>query len=155
MMEQMKWMANIVIYMLLCTLVHNTIPNPYRKYAGFLTGLLLLLLLLQPLTALLKLEEDGSFLSYVEDLEQYLEGEQEGSGSYLDYYDLSLEAGGKTYLEEQGISVKSLSVTKDSQGEIKRLVVYLQAGEGLEDAAVKSLISDFYNLEEERIYVVR
>lgn len=58
----LDWVKNIALYIILITLILQILPERYRKYVGFFTGVLLMLLTVKPALKLFKL--DSSFAGY-------------------------------------------------------------------------------------------
>ncbi len=151
-----EWMINIVVYMLFCSFLHNISPGAkYKKYMTFLMGVIMLVIILSPVGAFLSFTGENAFSEYVTDLELYLEAAEKPENGYADYVDMSLERAGLEYLMEQGITSGRISVTKGKDGTIRKIVLYIDEQEQTEDSAIKKIISQFYNLEQERIYIVR
>ena len=67
-----QWLKNITFYYIIVTLILQMTPSQeYRKYIQFFTGLILILLLAQPV---LKLTETGiSIEAYEEQMQQFEE----------------------------------------------------------------------------------
>lgn len=67
-----QWIQNITFYFIVVTLILQMIPNKeYRKYVQFITGLILILLLTEPI---LKISEFSiSFESYQKQLQEFEE----------------------------------------------------------------------------------
>lgn len=154
-----EWMINIVVYMLLCSFLHNIAPNgQYKKYTKFLMGIIMLVIVLQPVSYIMSFGEGDTLSVYADSLELYLQESKLEEDSFYDYYDMSLAAAGKQYLREQGITAEQISVTKDQEGKILKITVYMEAAEAassFSDTDIKNFISQFYNLETGRIYIVR
>ena len=57
--ELYGWIKNIVIYMLLNTIIMNLLGNKsYKKYAGIISGMILVLIVISPLLKLFRLDEN-------------------------------------------------------------------------------------------------
>ncbi|MEG0566781.1 MAG: stage III sporulation protein AF, partial [Hungatella sp.] len=77
-----QWVANITFYFIFITVVSNLLPNKkYEKYCRLFMGMVLILLVIQPLTASLRLEdrlayyfESITFQNESEDLKKELLG---------------------------------------------------------------------------------
>lgn len=53
------WIKNIVIYMLLNTIIMNLLGNKsYKKYAGIISGMILVLIVISPLMKLMRLDDN-------------------------------------------------------------------------------------------------
>lgn len=58
-----SWIKNIVIYMILSSIISNLIGNSsYKKYVGVVSGMLLVLIIIAPITSLLNIDEKIDFL---------------------------------------------------------------------------------------------
>ena len=67
-----EWIQNITFYFILVTLILQTLPDKsYRKYVQFSTGLILILLLAEPILSLT--EFSVSFESYEKQLQEFEE----------------------------------------------------------------------------------
>jgi len=57
--EIYSWIKNIVIYMLLNTIIMNLLGNKsYKKYAGIISGMILVLIVISPLMKLMRLDDN-------------------------------------------------------------------------------------------------
>jgi len=67
-----QWIQNITFYLIIMTLLLQMVPDKsYRKYIQFITGLILILLLIDPI---LKINEfQISFENYEEQLQEFKE----------------------------------------------------------------------------------
>lgn len=77
-----EWIRNIAFYMILSTVFLEAIPaNTYKKYIRFVTGMILVLLLMTPVLKICKMEYPVSIIkdrnSYEEELEKMEELIQE------------------------------------------------------------------------------
>ena len=74
MIEQIyQWVKNIAFYLILITAVMNVLPNNnYKKYVKLFTGMVLVLLVLSPITSLLKLNRTMYFTFLTSSFEQEL-----------------------------------------------------------------------------------
>ena len=67
-----QWLKNITFYYIIVTLILQMAPNKeYRKYIQFFTGLVLILLLAEPIQNLMKI--DISIDVYEEQMQQFEE----------------------------------------------------------------------------------
>lgn len=67
-----QWIRNLTYYFIVFTLVLQMVPNKsYRKYIQFVTGLILIMLLIEPIFQLT--EVTVSFESYQEQLKEFEE----------------------------------------------------------------------------------
>lgn len=77
-----EWIRNIAFYMILSTVFWEALPaNTYKKYIRFVTGMILVLLLITPVLKICKMEYPVSIIkdrnSYEEELEKMEELIQE------------------------------------------------------------------------------
>lgn len=67
-----EWVQNITFYLILVTLIVQMLPEKsYRKYIQFITGLILILLLMEPILSFTKFSV--SFESYEKQLKEFEE----------------------------------------------------------------------------------
>ena len=67
-----EWLQNVTFYFILVTLVMQMIPNQsYKKYIQFFTGLILVLLLAEPIMNIV--EMDFSIEDYAAQIEEFEE----------------------------------------------------------------------------------
>lgn len=69
-----EWIQNIAFYMILSTVFLEALPaNTYKKYIRFVTGMILVLLMMTPILKICKMEYSVSIISDRERYEQELE----------------------------------------------------------------------------------
>ena len=57
-----QWIQNVTFYFIIVTLILQMVPNKsYRKYIQFLTGLILILLLTEPILSLTEFKHSYEF----------------------------------------------------------------------------------------------
>ncbi len=84
-----QWIENVAFYLVVITVLIQLIPNnSYKKYIRFFTGLILVLLLSNPIMKIFHIEEDFHTFYEEADYEQKLE-EIEDATKYLE--DISFE----------------------------------------------------------------
>ena len=151
-------MKNLVIYLILSAMVLNISPgNNYRKYISLFTGLVLIIMLARPVAAVLDM--DWSKLEWSEvagdgtnmDIEQYLADKP-------DYSILAQQRQMCDRIEEEGIRVEDVEITRDRDGQVLRLIIYMII-EDNEDESVteraRSLAAEQYNVDISDVYIVR
>lgn len=164
------WMRSVIFYLLLAGLALHMAPTSgYRKYVRYFIGLVVLVLLAKPVSYLFHL---GSG-----DLQELLAKMEEGplqgdvplaGGSMYDYYDISLRETMKQELAPYGVT--DVTIISEVTGNVLACTIFIdhkyaqdsmqpdiantQNGEDA-DASLKKYISDVYNVEYARIYVVR
>ena len=139
------WMKSLIFYLLLATIVTHMAPsNQYKQYIRYFIGLVVIVLLASPLKFLF---EFGSG-----DLQESVAGV---GGSITDYYGMGIREGLKKEL--QGYSVEDVAIITDAGGELLQCTIYISEAKATEEMEkeIKKYISDVYNLEDARIYVVR
>lgn len=79
-----QWIENVAFYLVVITVLIQLIPNnSYKKYIRFFTGLILVLLLSNPIMKIFNMEEDFHTFYEEADYEQKLE-EIEDATKYLE-----------------------------------------------------------------------
>ena len=123
-----RWVRNLAFYFIFLSVLMNVIPQgEERKYIRFFMGLLLILVLIQPLLT-------------VGQLEQILSWETLSEGIRQEYEDFSME---KKYLEQEGKDYVQKNCQKEMERQIKTL---------LESTEVRV---DFFNGEELDVKEIR
>ena len=151
-----RWVRNLAFYFIFLSVLMNVIPQgEERKYIRFFMGLLLILVLIQPLLT-------------VGQLEQILSWETLSEGIRQEYEDFSME---KKYLEQEGKDYVQKNCQKEMERQIKTLLEQLSyestevrvdffngkadgnpPGEGEPDQ-VKRKLAQVYNLPEGNINI--
>lgn len=85
-----NWIKNIAFYLILITAIENAVPNnSYKKYIKLVTGMILVVLLVSPITGFLNLEEviekTFSAESYKYDVEDMKKGSKYLENVQTDY----------------------------------------------------------------------
>lgn len=63
-----EWVKNVAFYMIIFTVFLQTVPNnTYKKYIQFFTGLILIIMLAQPILKVFSIEQE--FQSFYKDAE--------------------------------------------------------------------------------------
>ena len=130
------WMKSLIFYLLLATIVTHMAPsNQYKQYIRYFIGLVVIVLLASTL--------------------KFLESVAGVGGSITDYYGMGIREGLKKEL--QGYSVEDVAIITDAGGELLQCTIYISEAKATEEMEkeIKKYISDVYNLEDARIYVVR
>lgn len=161
------WMKSVIFYLLLAGLALHMAPtNEYRRYIRYFIGLVVLVLLASPISYLFHLGSGDlqELLAQMESEEISINGGTQAGGSMYDYYDISLRASMKQALAVYGVA--DVSLVTDEAGNVLSCTVYMsgqsgdsetdvQTGQPDTDETIKNYISDVYNVEVSRIYVVR
>lgn len=156
------WMKSIIIYLIISGILVNLSPgNNYKKYIHFFSGLLLIIILAEPIKGLLN---DGfvNLSEVVENIDKGVDIYGYGEDGHSDnYYELSLDDSIYRYLEGEGLAVAGVDVITDSEYMILKCTVNYRIGDGnnseLTDEdleIIKNKISDVYNVDKDNIYIV-
>lgn len=151
------WMKSLIFYLLLATIVTHMAPsNQYKQYIRYFIGLVVIVLLASPLKFLFEFGS-GDLQELLQEIE-HVEGQESVAGvggSITDYYGMGIREGLKKEL--QGYSVEDVAIITDAGGELLQCTIYISEAKATEEMEkeIKKYISDVYNLEDARIYVVR
>lgn len=153
-----NWMKNIVIYLILSGIVINVTPNSnYKKYIDFLSGLIVIIILAEPLTYIFNLG-GGDINQIYDDLNSFVEenklSSQESGVERVDYYGMSLNESIMSYLNALGYEVSQVSVITDSDNNISECIIMTEEAKDIV-VEIKNVISEVYNVEVDSIYIVR
>ncbi len=133
-----QWMRNILIFIITVTVLFQLIEKTsYRKYAGFVTGMILILLIVKPLLSVSGkdqgfwyLLESYDYLFEVEDNSEALIGAQDTRNSIiLEEYKEALKKQTERLLNQKGLTILSMdaefedSLSKANYGALKSLQV--------------------------------
>ena len=133
-----QWMRNILIFIIAVTVLFQLIEKTsYRKYAGFVTGMILILLIVKPLLSVSGkdqgfwyLLESYDYLFEVEDNSEALIGAQDTRNSIiLEEYKEVLKKQTERLLNQKGLTILSMdaefedSLSKANYGALKSLHV--------------------------------
>lgn len=153
------WMKSLIIYIVLSGVVVNMTPGKnYKRYINAFMGLIILIILSEPLSYIFHLSS-GDISGIVTELSRYSDTDSYGGSDdgLYNYYELSLSESVRLDLLEKGLNVQSVSVITAYDGSILRLTVYMPADyDGTQDEAdLKNYISEVYNADVTNIYIVR
>ncbi len=141
------WIRNIICYMLFISVIENLLPGKkYAKYLKLFSGMVLILLIIQPISSGLRLEDKISryYESFVfqyetDDLKQEILGiEDKRLEQMIGQYEEAVAGDLEQMIREEGLEVSSSRVVierdQDSAdfGKVKqiRLVVYESGADG-------------------------
>lgn len=157
------WMQRIVIYVILVTVLHSLAGREqYQQFFRFVSGLVLILLLLSPLLRLVggnvDIYHSISSYFYRQDMEEIGKLMQSAQGrmqemmekEYADALLGQVEQIGK----EQDLKVQKLSVQVQDDGSLQRLEVYLEPKESVTKsilAAFRKRLAECFQLGEESV----
>lgn len=132
------WIKNIVIYMLLDTIIMNLLGNKsYKKYAGIISGMVLVLIVISPLMKLMKLEENLDYylrfnefnIDTIEFQNSLSVAEESQKEAIFGMYEDKIIEQAKELLMEEGLYPESIRVEIDEDpnsagfGNIKGFVI--------------------------------
>lgn len=156
------WMKSVILYLLLAGLALHMAPSSqYRKYIRYFIGLVVLVLLASPISYLFHFGSGDlqELLAQMESGWTELSGDERVGGDLYDYYDISLRESMKQELLPYGVTDVSLTTGED--GAVLQCTVWFSYDETYSEPdtdrekTIKNYISDVYNVEFSRIYVVR
>lgn len=151
------WMKSLIFYLLLATIVTHMAPsNQYKQYIRYFIGLVVIVLLASPLKFLFEFGS-GDLQELLYEIE-HVEGQDpvEGvGGSITDYYGMGVREGLKKELKSY--PVEDVAIITDTDGALLQCTIYISKEKVTAETEneIKKYISDVYNLEDARIYVVR
>lgn len=139
-----KWMTSVIMYMILCQILTNLMPDKsYEKYIKYMTGVVMIAVILFPI---MKFDFNTIY--------EYGKEYEESMAIITDYYDLGIE---EMIREDKydGIYDISLSELKDESGNVIYVTAEVYCDKEVTENNIKKIISQFYNLDMQSIYVVR
>lgn len=151
------WMKSLIFYLLLATIVTHMAPsNQYKQYIRYFIGLVVIVLLASPLKFLFEFGS-GDLQELLYEIE-HVEGQESVNGvggSITDYYGMSIRDGMRKELS--AYPVEDAAVITDTDGVLLQCTIYISDAKATAEMEkeIKNYISDVYNLEAARIYVVR
>ena len=151
------WMKSLIFYLLLATIVTHMAPsNQYKQYIRYFIGLVVIVLLASPIKFLFEfgsgdLQELLYEIEHVEKQESLVGV----GGSITDYYGMGIRDGLKEELGDY--PVEDVAIITDTDGTLLQCTIYISKARATAEMEkeIKKYISDVYNLEDARIYVVR
>lgn len=157
-----SWIKNLVVYLILSNVLNHMIPGSnYKKYIGFFSGLIIVVILLEPLSFILGDSERitktiNSNINYL--LGDVYEGtKDEIMAAGPGYMHMSLEEALVKYLRDDlGMpddSIHFVEVLTDEQCSVTACRVGVSGDIDEEELTMK--ISYFYNMDINNIYILR
>lgn len=151
------WMKSLIFYLLFATIITHMAPSDqYKRYIRYFIGLVVIVLLASPLKFLFEFGS-GDLQEMLAELErtETESARMHVGGSITDYYGMGLREGIREELN--AYPVEDVAVITDADGELIQCTIYVTDTQitGEMENAIKKYISDVYNLEHARIYVVR
>lgn len=155
------WMKSLIIYLILSGLVINLAPGGnYKKYISFFTGLIVIIILAEPISYIFKLS-GGDIDEFTAGIEEYMEQAEviEDRDTIYDYYEMSLGEAVKQSVCSEGYKVTAVEIITDEQENVLKCTVVLDSSEQVSgnetEVNIKKCIYDVYNIDFESIYIVR
>lgn len=160
------WMKEfLILYLLLTILMQLAAVEEYKKYLRFLSGIVLLLVLISPLLRLLtgdsRLEILQSYDRFWEQLDAVSKdtGELEFSQSGWDLaaYEDAVAADILSQVQQKNLPVSRVSVSLSEAYQIKRVTVWLDVLRGKEQPLAKeellAFLTEKYQLEQTQVII--
>lgn len=136
----LTWVFSIAVFLILITLILQLLPERFKKYLNFYTGILLMLIAIKPITSFLKI--DASISSYFELGKMALELEEISNslnltrdvteGKLIDEYNTIIEENITGLLIEYGYTIIdilidwNLDAESEEYGSIKKIDIILR-----------------------------
>lgn len=146
-----EWVQRIAIYIVLVAVLRSMIGRPqYQQYFRFVSGLILILLLITPVLGIFRNNSDvyeilNRYL-YQQDLEEWEASLELAEGQMKEMireeYRQSIASQIVEIGRMQGISVQEVSVTLDAQNQVSALEIHISSAQ---DAPTKAVLHDFRN----------
>jgi len=145
--------------------MHLAAAEEYKKYLRFLSGIILLLVLITPALRLFGGDGRLKILQSYEDFWKNMDGfssdiqqaELLQDASSLQKYEQAVAADVSAKMQEQGISAGRVSVSLSDDYKLDSIAVWLDVQQKSEDPTVKDrlavLLQDTYHLEERQIFI--
>lgn len=148
------WVKTLVIYLIVSKLVIQIIPGAtYKKYIHFLTGLIIVLVLIEPVTALLHFDiyKIDMSLDYMSDFcDENVLGD-----SIYDYYELGIKTSIEQELRKMDFTDCKCEIIKDKDENISVCRLFFEQVLSDEQISIiKKHIMDVYNIDSESIYII-
>lgn len=152
------WMKSLVLYLIMSGLVLNIAPaGNYRKYISFFAGLLIVIIMVRPLSFLLKFNtEDLERLAY--GMESYMEDKSifKDRDDMYDYYDMGVKTTIITSLENMGYDIEDVNVITDKDKKPISVTLYMKGSlTDTEVSIIKKYIFEVYYVDVDSINIVR
>lgn len=159
------WIQRIVIYVILITVLRSLAGKPqYQQFFRFVSGLVLILLLISPLLHFLGGSVDiydsisryfyGQDMAEIGELMQSAEGEMQKM--VQEEYAASLRTQMKHLADNMGLQLKEVSIEMQEDGSLQKIEVHIDSGGTVEKSvldAFRKKISEYFQLGEERVVI--
>lgn len=152
------WMKSLVLYLIMSGLVLNMAPSGnYRKYISFFAGLLIVIIMVRPLSFLLKFNaEDLERLAY--GMESYMQDKSifKDRDNMYDYYDMGVKTAILTSLEAMGYDIEDAAVITNQDKKPVSVTLYIKGSlNDTEVNIIKNYIFEVYYVDVDSINIVR
>lgn len=153
-----EWIKTLVIYLIISKLIIQIIPGAsYKKYIHFLTGLMIVLIIVDPISKLLKFDlcDIEASINYINEcINDEASGELSGENLY-DYYELSLATVIKNDINKIIDDDCQCEIITDKDENIAICRIYLnKKTDDATIAKIKNHIEDVYNIDVKSIYII-
>lgn len=151
-------LKSLVLYLILSGIVVNFSPNAnYKRYIRFFFGLLIFVLLEEPIQFVFHLGS-GNINQFVAQMEHDMKSvsNTEISDTIYNYYEMGIAESIKETVLEHGVHVVKVLVLTDKNNNIVKCTVWIsEPQDDKQEDFIKNIISDVYNLDVNRIYIIR
>lgn len=159
------WVKNLAVFLIFISIIRNLLPKShYEKYVKLFTGMLVILLVLQPLSGFLGVQDRIDTLFsldlYSQEMDEMKEDfVQAGSGyenALLEEYEDQIKKQVTLLLKEEGVQVSQIDFYvcmeegADEYGNISRMEVYLGEEEEKNSDKFPTIPTPEIELEKER-----
>ncbi|MBE5949176.1 MAG: hypothetical protein E7261_09130 [Lachnospiraceae bacterium] len=127
MSHMLEWVCDIAVYLILISIVLQVIPKKFRKYINFFTGVLLIILVINPVTKLFdadkalveyfEIEEMRQALSDMEDMIKFTENVNEEK--LIESYNMQIAEKITELIKEYGFRITDVQVSWNLDNEMK------------------------------------
>lgn len=151
-------LKSLVLYLILSGIVLNFSPNAnYKRYIRFFSGLLILVMLEEPIRFLFQLSS-GDLERFTAQIERDIGNSTSlaAKDTIYNYYEMGLAESIRETVIEQDIDVVKVEVLTDEQNNIVKCTLWVCEPQSPQmEETIKNILLDVYNLESNRIYIVR
>ncbi len=153
-----EWIKTLVIYLIISKLIIQIIPGAsYKKYIHFLTGLMIILIIVEPVSKLLKFDlcDIEASINYINECINDEDSGQLSGDNLYDYYELSLATVIKNDINKMLSDNCQCEIINDKDNNISICRIYLSKKTDEETIAkIKKHIEDVYNIDVKSIYII-
>lgn len=125
--HMLEWVCDIAVYLILVSIILQVIPKKFRKYINFFTGVLLIILVINPVTKLFdadtalveyfEIEEMRQALSDMEDMIKFTENVNEEK--LIESYNGQIADKISELIKEYGFRITDVQVSWNLDNEMK------------------------------------